>query len=367
LLSVIVGNAGLARLQPSLDPRIEECLSRIETTSLRAADLCKQMLAYSGKGLFVIRRLNINKLVEELSELLQLSISKKASLKVELEPSIPTVLADSTQLQQILMNLVTNASEAIGERDGTIKIRTGITQLDAKTVRTFSPSTEIAAGEYVCVEVTDDGCGMTPDIRAKIFDPFFTTKFTGRGLGLAAVLGIVRSHRGAITVQSEAGRGSTFRLFLPPDEGSLEGEDGHRNSIEPSSAWRGQGTILLAEDEDAVRVTTAHLLQSAGFSVEVAEDGRSAIDKFRLEPDRYRAVMLDFAMPNADGEEAFLEIRQIRPEAVVLVMSGYSPLQVLARFEDKGLNGFIQKPFQSKDLIAALRRVLEPASGAPLA
>jgi len=253
---------------------------------------------------------------------------------------------------------VANASEAIGDRDGTIQIRTGLIQLDAKTVRTFSPNTEIAAGEYVCLEVTDDGCGMPPDIQAKIFDPFFTTKFTGRGLGLAAVLGIVRSHRGAITVQSEVGRGSTFKLFLPPVEGPPEGQ-GERSPIEPSPAWRGQGTILLAEDEAGVRVTTADLLRSVGFSVDVAENGRIAIDKFRLTPDRYRAVMLDFAMPEADGEEAFLEIRQIRPEAVVVVMSGYSPLQVLARFEDKGLNGFIQKPFQSKDLIAVLHRVLE--------
>jgi PAS domain S-box-containing protein len=362
LLTVILGNASIARFQISSDPALEECLSRIEATSLRAADLCKQMLAYSGKGRFLIRRLSLNQLAEDSSELLQLSISKRASLRMFLAPSVPSVLADSTQLQQILMNLVTNASEAIGDGNGTITVRTGVIQLDAKTARSFSPSTEIAPGEYVCLEVADDGCGMPPDIQAKIFDPFFTTKFTGRGLGLAAVLGIVRSHRGAISVQSQVGRGSTFKLFLPSVEGPPEGQSG-QGPIEPSSAWRGQGTILLAEDEAGVRVTTAHLLRSAGFNVEVAENGRTAIDKFRLTPDRYRAVLLDFAMPDADGKEAFLEIRQIRPEAVVFIMSGYSPQQVLAQFQDKGINGFIQKPFQSKDLIAELQRVLEAPRG----
>ena len=357
LLTIILGNAGIARSQGSSDLSLEECLSRIEATSLRAADLCKQMLAYSGKGRFLIRRLSLNKLVEDSSELLQLSISKRVSLKMLLAPSLPSILADSTQLHQILMNLVTNASEAIGDNHGTISIRTGLIQLDAKMVRALSPSTEIAPGEYVCLEVADDGCGMPPDVQARIFDPFFTTKFTGRGLGLAAVLGIVRSHRGAISVQSVVGRGSTFKLFLPPVEGAPESQ-GEPGPSEPSTAWRGQGTILLAEDEIGVRVTTAHLLRSAGFDVEEAENGRTAIDKFRLTPDRYRAVMLDFTMPDADGKEAFLEIRQIRPDAIILIMSGYSPQQVLAQFADKGVNGFIQKPFQTKDLVAALHRVL---------
>jgi PAS domain S-box-containing protein len=357
LLTVILGNASIARFEPSSNPTLEECLSRIEATSLRAADLCKQMLAYSGKGRFLIRRLSLNKLVEDSTELLQLSISKRAILKVILAPSVPSVLADFTQLQQILMNLVTNASEALGG-GGTITIRTGVIQLDAKTVRMFSPSTDIATGEYVCLEVADDGCGMPPEIQAKIFDPFFTTKFTGRGLGLAAVLGIVRSHRGAISVRSEVGRGSTFKLFLPPVEGPPEGQS-EQSPTGPNLAWRGQGTILLAEDEAGVRVTTAHLLRSAGFNVEVAETGRSAIEKFRLTPDEYRAVLLDFTMPDGDGKEAFLGIRHIRPEAVILIMSGYSPQEVLARFEGKGINGFIQKPFQSKHLIAELHRVLE--------
>ncbi len=360
LLTIILGNANIARLNMPSDSNIRECLSRIEATSLRAADLCKQMLAYSGKGLFLIRRLDLSKLVEEMTELLQLSISKKITLQLQLTSALPTVLADGTQLQQILMNLVTNASEAIGERDGLVCIRTGLVPLDRKAVLDLSPATDIPDGEYVYLEVVDNGCGMAPAIRERIFDPFFSTKFTGRGLGLAAVLGIVRGHRGAISVQSEVGRGSSFKLLLPPAEGPVE--EG-LPSLEPVTGWQGRGTVLLAEDEAEVRITTADLLRAGGFSVDVAENGRTAIDKFRLAPDRYRAILLDFTMPDGDGEEAFVEIRRIQPRAPILVMSGYSPQHVLDRFKGKGLNGFIQKPFQAKDLMGALRKVLDGAPG----
>ena len=356
LLTIILGNANLARLQSPPGSKFIEFLSRIEITSLRAADLCKQMLAYSGKGLFVVRCLDIGKLVEETTELLQLSISKKAAIELELAPALPPVLADATQLQQILMNLVTNASDAIGTGAGVIRIRSGLTHVDRTSVRSFSPAADLPEGEYVFLEVSDNGCGMAPEIREKIFDPFFSTKFTGRGLGLAAVLGIVRSHRGAITVQSEVGRGSTFRLLLPPTSGPV---DKVPPASGPSSAWTGQGTILVAEDEAAVRVTTADLLLAGGFKVDLAENGREAIDKYRASPGRYQAVLLDLTMPNGDGEEAFLEIRRIQPGALILIMSGFSPQHVLNRFNGKGLNGFIQKPFHARDLLDALRKILE--------
>jgi len=266
------------------------------------------------------------------------------------------VLADSPQLQQILLNLVTNASEAIGDRDGVICIRSTLAQVDRKSLRELSPATDIADGKYVLLEITDNGSGITPEIQEKIFDPFFSTKFAGRGLGLAAVLGIVRSHRGAISVHSEVGRGSSFKIFLPPVEGPPEGE---ARPLEPTSDWKGRGTILLAEDEEGVRVTTAELLRAGGFSVDVAESGRCAIDKFRIAPQRYKAVLLDFAMPDGDGEEAFKEIRAIQPQTIILVMSGYNSQHVLDRFKGKGLNGFIQKPFQANSLMAVIRKVLE--------
>jgi PAS domain S-box-containing protein len=362
LLTIILGNANLARQDVPASSKARECLSRIETTAMRAAELCKQMLAYSGKGIFVVRRLDLSQLVAETTELLQLSISKRAKLRLDLAPNLPPVLADATQLQQILMNLVINASDAIGSKDGVIHLRSGLVRIDRASVHGFSPPTDIPDGEYVFLEVSDNGCGMAPEVRDKIFDPFFSTKFTGRGLGLAAVLGIVRGHRGAITVQSQLGQGSTFRLLLPPVEGPV---DQVARPKGPNTAWKGQGTILLAEDEEAVRTTTAGLLMAGGFTVDPAENGRAAIQKFRSAPDRYQAVLLDLTMPNGDGEEAFHEIRRIRPQAPVLMMSGFSPQAVLDRFTGQGLNGFIQKPFLAEDLIAAIRKVLDGSPRPP--
>jgi PAS domain S-box-containing protein len=363
LLTVILGNANLARVEvPASASKARECLTRIETTSLRAADLCKQMLAYSGKGLFVVRRLDLSQLVEETTELLQLSISKKARLRLDLAHELPPILADATQLQQILMNLVINASDAIGTRDGVIQLRSGLVHVDRPLVRGFTPATDIADGEYVFLEVSDNGCGMAPEVRDRIFDPFFSTKFTGRGLGLAAVLGIVRSHRGAITVESKSGQGSAFRLLLPAVEGPV---DEVARPIDLYADWKGQGTILLAEDEEPVRTTTAGLLRAGGFTVDLAENGREAIQKFRAAPARYQAVLLDLTMPNGDGEEAFHEIRRIHPQAPVLMMSGFSPQSVLDRFTGKGLNGFIQKPFLAEDLITALRKILDGSAHSP--
>jgi CheY-like chemotaxis protein len=261
------------------------------------------------------------------------------------------------------MNLVINASDAIGDRDGVIRISSGMVRVDRESVRGLTPASDIDDGQYVFLEVGDNGCGMAPEVRDKIFDPFFSTKFTGRGLGLAAVLGIVRSHRGAITVRSKLGQGSTFRLLLPAADGPV---DEVVRPSGPNTAWKGKGTILLAEDEEAVRATTAGLLKAVGFNVDLAENGRSAIDKFRAAPDRYHAVLLDLTMPNGDGEEAFLEIRRIHPQALVFIMSGFSPQHVLDRFSGKGLNGFIQKPFLAKDLVNALRKMLEEPSGAPV-
>ena len=356
LLTIILGNANLARLEVATSSKARECLNRIETTSLRAAELCKQMLAYSGKGIFVVRRIDLSRLVSETAELLRLSITKKARLQLDLTPTLPPVLADATQLQQILMNLVINASDAIGNKDGLIRLHSGLARIDRKSVLKFSPPTDIPDGEYVFLEVTDNGCGMAPEVRDKIFDPFFSTKFAGRGLGLAAVLGIVRGHRGAITVESQPGQGSTFRLLLPSVEGPV---DEISRPLGPNTAWTGQGTILLAEDEEAVRTTTAGLLAAGGFKVDPAENGKVAIQKFRAAPGLYQAVLLDLTMPNGDGEDAFHEIKRIRPNTPVLMMSGFSPQAVLDRFTGKGLNGFIQKPFLAEDLITAIRKVLD--------
>jgi CheY-like chemotaxis protein len=344
---------------PSESP-VLECLGQIETTSVRAADLCKQMLACSGKGRFVIRHLDLSHLVADTTDLLRLSISTKAVLKLELAPDLPAVSGDSTQIRQILMNLVINASDAIGDRHGLIRIATSVLAVDRAYLEGTAYSSDVEPGEFVCLEVSDNGCGMTPETVSRIFDPFFTTKFTGRGLGLAAVLGIVRGHRGAIKVYSEPGKGSTFKLLLPRTEGVAE-----RDAVAPAGgAWRGSGTVLVVDDEDALRNVAARLLERNGFEVEVACNGREGVEKFAAQPDRFRAVLLDLTMPQMDGEEAFREIRRIRPAARVLLMSGFSHQEAVDRFAGKGLGGFIQKPFGPQQLSQSLRTLLETENGA---
>jgi PAS domain S-box-containing protein len=356
LLTTILGNASLARMELPPSSPAQDCLRQIETTSIRAADLCKQMLAYSGKGRFVVRRVDLSQLVEQMAELLKVSVSKKATLQLNLGRSLPAVMADATQLQQILMNLVINASEALGGEGGTIEIRTGLTRADRDYIRQLATGTDIAEGSYLFLEVTDNGCGMSSEVQSRIFDPFFSTKFIGRGLGLPAVMGIARGHRGAILVRSQPGKGSTFRLLLPCAEGAAEPEKAAAKAGAPGKL---QGTVLLADDEEAVRSTMARLLAQAGLTVHEAENGRSALEKFRAAPDLYAAVLLDLTMPQLDGEETFREIRQLRPGARVLLLSGFSAQEAADRFAGQGLDGFLQKPFMPEQLIESLRAVMQ--------
>ncbi len=216
LLSVVLGNASLARLEAAETRANAARLESIITAAHRAAELCRQLLAYAGKGSFSLTRLNLNDLITETTRLLELSISKQARLEFALTPRLPSIEADASPLRQIIMNLVINASEALGESNaGTIRLATTVVTLPRPGAADSGPVTELAPGEYVCMEISDTGCGMPPEVLARIFDPFFTTKFTGRGLGLAAVLGIVRTHQGALQVTSTAGRGSTFQIYLP--------------------------------------------------------------------------------------------------------------------------------------------------------
>jgi two-component system, cell cycle sensor histidine kinase and response regulator CckA len=357
LLTTILGNANLAGGEMVEGSMAKKCLQRIEAASIRAANLCKQMLAYSGKGHFIVRRLDLGTLVEQTIELLRSSIQKKAILNLNLAPGLPPVMADATQLQQILMNLVINAADAIGERGGSIRINTGIARVDHKHLSQLAGATEISPGDYVFLEVSDDGCGMSPETRARVFDPFFTTKFTGRGLGLAAVLGIVRGHHGAISVHSELGRGTTFKLLLPKADGPIDVAEPPPRS--PKDRWGSEGGLLLVDDEEEVRSVTSLMLQQAGFAPELAVDGREAVEKFQASPNQYRAVLLDLTMPRLDGVETLKELRRIHPEARILLMSGFSPKEVIERFDRDGPDGFIQKPFTAKDLLEALRCVLE--------
>ena len=355
ILTGLLGNAELAlRDLPSHSP-VRPLLHHIQKTGRRAADLTRQMLAYSGRGAFVVEDIDVNALVQDMSSLLESSTSKKAGLSYELSADLPGVRADATQLRQIVLNLVMNASEAVGGKGGPVRVSTYTTNCDRTCLDAASPDGEVADGRYVTIEVNDTGCGMDDETKAKVFEPFFTTKFTGRGLGLAAVQGIVRGHKGAILMESELGKGTTFKVLLPALDHPAEPVD---RRAEAEDDWAGTGTILLVDDEEMVRSIAVQMLKLFAFSVLTASDGVEAVEMFRERHDEIACVLLDLTMPRMDGEEAFEELRKISDDVPVILSSGYSEQDATEQFGDKGLAGFLQKPYEVASLKSKLRKAL---------
>ncbi len=367
LLHVILGNADIAlsRLagrSPARGP-VEEVIR----ATMRAADLTRQMLAYSGKGAFVVRNLDLSNEVREMATLLRTAISKQATLVWELETDLPPVKADATQIRQIVMNLITNASDALQNAGGDITLRTGVldrSQLHQPGFASLIGDAERTADsseEMVYLEVHDTGAGMTPDTLRRIFDPFFSTKFSGRGLGLAAVMGIVRSHQGLIRIRTEPERGTSFQVLFPSVRGKVTKQE------KPSAArseWRGEGTILVVEDEEEVREVAERILQDFGFQTIPAVDGRDALDIMESRGSGMTAILMDLSMPRMGGQEALRQLRQSWPDLPVIMMSGYTEESVASQFSDAGpgVTAFLQKPFFAEDLIGVLRRVLVTAA-----
>ena len=352
ILMAIIGNADLALMRINKESPATENLHRIEQAAARAADLAKQMLAYSGKGKFVIETIDLNNLLEDMLHMLEVSISKKAVLRINPHQPLPQVEADATQIRQIIMNLVINASEAIGDRSGVIAITTGCMDCDKKYLKDVWLEENLTEGLYVYLEIADTGCGMDNATLAKIFDPFFTTKFTGRGLGMAAVLGIVRGHKGAIKIYSEPKKGTTFKLLFPASNRPVE----IFNHVSDSDNWRGSGTVLLVDDEETVRAIGKEMLQELGFSAITADDGKEAVEMFKTRPD-IALVILDLTMPHMDGEKCFRELRQIDPNIKVIMSSGFNEQDVTQKFVGKRLAGFIQKPYKLSVLRDAIRKI----------
>ena len=352
ILMAIIGNADLALMRMNPESPAIDNLRRIEQAAARAADLAKQMLAYSGKGKFVVENLDLNILLEEMLHMLEVSISKKAVLRLNPTQHLPSVEADATQIRQIIMNLVINASEAIGDKSGVIAITTGCMDCDKNYLKDVWLDENLTDGLYVYLEIADSGCGMDKATMAKLFDPFFTTKFTGRGLGMAAVLGIVRGHKGSIKVYSELNRGTTFKILLPASNRPAEifnGESHHDD-------WKGQGKVLLVDDEETVRGIGSEMLKELGFDVITAEDGIQALEQFKINPD-ITFVILDLTMPHMDGEQCFRELRQIKSDVKVVMSSGFSEYEVTQKFAGKGMAGFIQKPYKLSVLKEAIRKI----------
>ena len=349
LLTAIMGNAALAQVQTDKQSPVYGMLSNIESASEKAAQLCRQMLAYSGKGRFVVRHIDLNHMVQEMISLLEVSIHKSTILKLELsKQALPPVLADEAQLQQVLMNLVINASEAMEARSGMVRIRTGVSLLDAKALADMG-GTDCQPGHYVLLQVADNGCGMDEATQQKLFDPFFTTKFTGRGLGMSATLGIVRGHHGFIQLNSRPGKGTTFDVFLPVAE-DADARQADRTNEQDDEHWHGEGTILVIDDEETIRVTASMMLQRMGFSTLLASDGERGVQLFREHQQEIRAVLLDMTMPGLNGRETLIRLRTITPDVTVILSSGYSEQEAASQFAGQGLNGFVQKPYSLQTL-----------------
>ncbi len=356
LLTGIMGNVSLALEMIPESDGVRRLLDNSLRASERAAELIRQLLAYAGKGRFVIERINLSSLVRDLIALLQTSVPKKVQLRLELDPEGAVVEGDPAQMQQLVMNLVINGAEAIGDEAGTVIVRTGVTDIDEQYVREHLLA-GTAPGRYICLEVRDTGAGMDASTKAQIFDPFFTTKFTGRGLGLAAVSGIVRGHRGAIVVESEPGRGSAFRVFLP----AADGAERRRTDRPEAHHLTGRGTILVADDEQLVRQTARMTLERYGYNVVLAEDGQQAVEVFREIGARAALVLLDMSMPVMSGEETLRHIRAIRPDVRVIVSSGYNETEAIRRFAGMGLAAFLQKPYTAAQLAEKVKSVLSEA------
>ena len=365
LFTGILGNASLLRLQLPATSPMHEGLRRIEHSTERAADLCRQMLAYSGKGRFVVRTIELNELVRSTLTLAQNSVPKKADVAFDPAGAALRVRADQLQLRQLLLNLVLNAAEALPDSGGRVVVRTGVMPVDRPWLREAYLAPDLAAGEYVFLEVEDTGGGIAPELQTRIFDPFFSTKFTGRGLGLAAVAGIVRAHRGAIRVASQSGRGAAFRVVLPPAPAEpapagaapavaaaapLAGEP------QPRPLPAGSAPVLVVDDEATIRQVAADVLTQNGIPATTASDGLQALELFAAPGAGFRAVLLDFSMPRLDGVETLKRLRARQPDIAVVLMSGFEAEEALERFAGLGISGFLQKPFTPAALLAAMAK-----------
>jgi len=358
LLVGILGNTSLALDQLPSDSAARVQLEAAIAASHRAAQLTRQMLAYSGKGRFILEHIDVSVRIRETIALIQSAIPRTVELVLNLDEHLPAIEADAAQFQQLLMNLVINGAEAVPEgRPGTVTVTTRLEQVDEHYIRTQAGSGigELKPGRYVLLEISDTGAGMTEATKARIFDPFFTTKFTGRGLGLAAVLGIVRGHGGFIRVLSTPGEGTSFHVLLPalnvlPVREIREGQQTDTRS--------GHGVILVIDDEPLVRRLAQQALERYGYSVLLAENGERGLELFRRDLNRIDCVILDMTMPVMSGEETLMRMREIRAEIPVILSSGFDEAEAARRFEGKGLAGFLQKPYDA----ATLARMVKEAA-----
>lgn len=361
LLQALLGNLGLALIKLPGESAARKNIDQAIKAGEKAAQLTGMMLAYSGKGVFLIKRLNLSKLVEENAAILEAAIPKNITLEQRLDNSLPDIRADAGQLQQVIMNLITNAAESIGDQGGKISFSTGVKEFDQKTLENSRLEEKLPEGRYIWMEVRDSGCGMDADTVQKLFDPFFTTKFTGRGLGMSAVLGIIRAHKGAFLVESKPGIGTNIKVLFPLIEDQITTPvliSEARESLEEEVG--NMVRILVVDDEEMIRSVSFAMLEDLGYKAMLAATGKEAIDLFKSQPGGIDLVLLDQVMPDMDGVAVCRELRKIKPDIKVLLSSGFSQQEVSERFSGLELSGILPKPYNIENLRLELSRLLNP-------
>ncbi len=356
MLMAMLGSASVAQQHVPEGSKASVHLGRVERSARRASELCQQLLAYAGKGQTDMQPVDLSAEVSEVAQLLEVSRPKNARLLFDCPRELPAVSADVGQLRQVIMNLIINASDAIGSAAGAIRVETGAERLEPVDFAGTVLDERLPAGEYVFLRIADTGSGMDEDTRRRMFDPFFTTKRHGHGLGMAAVLGIVRAHHGTLRVASALGEGTTITVYLPATDATPHARDEAR--VEAVD-WRAVGTALLVDDEPAVREVVGMMLEDIGFAAVPASEGEDAIGLFETRPSRFDLVVLDLHMPGLPTLEVLAALRAIRPDLPALLTSGYGPSDDVKEAVRAPATAFLQKPYRLIDLRGALKTLLE--------
>ncbi len=351
ILAIIIGYCSLTKMDYE---DAEKHIPEIEKAAERAAALCRQMLAYAGKATLTWTQVNLWMLVDEMVAMLKTTVQKNVVIRPELGADIPFIMGDASQLRQVVMNLIINAAEAIGDAEGEVHVLLTKAEIKAEHSERDHSGKIIPVGRYICFEVTDNGCGMDDATRSKIFDPFYTTKFTGRGLGMSAVLGIIKAHNGALQLETQPGHGTTFKFYLPVQLSESEAVEARHNAV--SLAWHGSGTILLAEDEEQVKLIATELLQKLGFTVLCAANGKEALELYQQNAAEITLVMTDMGMPVMNGYELFYKLKQLDPQLPIIISSGFGDGEIDSKIPREEIAGMINKPYNFEHLREVLRK-----------
>ena len=356
ILAVIMGRCSLAKLKPE---RAAENIPLIEKAAERAAELCRQMLAYAGKAQYVQKEVNVGELVDEMVNMLKTTINQNVVIIHDRPADVSIINGDASQIRQIVMNLIINASDAIGEAHGEILVSLANTVIKAGQLYKDHLGKAMSPGNYVCLEVTDNGCGMDEETKQRIFEPFYSTKFAGRGLGMSATLGIISAHQGALQLSSQLSKGTSIKVYLPLQVSGPSEEDHSHTHVASSMPWQCDGTILLVEDEGQIKLVAKAMLEELGFTVIEASNGKEALELYQKNPVGITLVLSDIGMPLMDGYELIRELKIINPDLPIIVSSGFGDTVVTSRIAQENIAGLISKPYRFDQLQDVLRGVVE--------